>query len=227
MRVSRNRGPRYGWTGGAMRVRGIVNSFTERTAETGYGQTRQTNRTWDFAIAQYDDAGNRIASTPIQMIARRFDGSIQNGDEVEVDVPGNWQGGRAVHVKRVFNVSSGVNVQGREPTWQPFGYGIAFLLMGAIFVSLGYAFWGDIRNGVIQVPGIAAARTIVPDVAGFNSVRAVIALRDAHLDSVTEDESSTQVPFGQVIRTDPASGAEISKGAQVVIFVSVGPRRGQ
>jgi serine/threonine-protein kinase len=69
-----------------------------------------------------------------------------------------------------------------------------------------------------------AAKVAVPVVAGFDEPTARAAIEDAGLVVGTvSTEASPTVPKGQVIRTDPAGGAEVDEGASVSLFLSGGP----
>lgn len=60
----------------------------------------------------------------------------------------------------------------------------------------------------------------VPDVTGFNNVRAAIRISDAGLRSETESENSSTVPFGRVIRTEPSAGTSLPRDSRVTMYVS-------
>jgi len=64
----------------------------------------------------------------------------------------------------------------------------------------------------------------VPDVLGLTEDDAKRRVRRAALRPVTDRESSTRVPEGTVIRTDPGSGTAIERGSRVTLIVSAGAK---
>ena len=63
----------------------------------------------------------------------------------------------------------------------------------------------------------------VPDVVGQTEDDARRRVRQADLRIATERESSTKIPEGTVIRTDPGPGRLIERNSSVTLFVSSGP----
>jgi len=67
------------------------------------------------------------------------------------------------------------------------------------------------------------AEAAVPKVTAGSTVAAATALLDhAHLGATTRSSSSTTVPVGRVIGTDPAAGTALHQGDRVVLLVSSG-----
>jgi len=64
--------------------------------------------------------------------------------------------------------------------------------------------------------------SVVPDVAGATYESASDALRGVDLVPLEMRESSTTVPEGQVVRTDPEQGARVAPNTQVDVYVSTG-----
>jgi eukaryotic-like serine/threonine-protein kinase len=64
----------------------------------------------------------------------------------------------------------------------------------------------------------------VPDVLGLSEVDARRRLRRAGFKPFIQREGSTKVVAGNVIRSDPGSGARIERDSRVTLFVSTGPR---
>jgi serine/threonine-protein kinase len=67
------------------------------------------------------------------------------------------------------------------------------------------------------------ARKSVPGVGGMTVAEATQALTDAGFEVNQRSESSSSVPEGRVIRTEPGSGAQAEEGSTVTIIVSTGP----
>jgi beta-lactam-binding protein with PASTA domain len=65
----------------------------------------------------------------------------------------------------------------------------------------------------------------VPDVLGLTEADAKRRVRRADLRPAVDQESSRRVPAGNVIRTDPGSGAAIERGSRVTLFVSSGAKQ--
>jgi serine/threonine-protein kinase len=69
-------------------------------------------------------------------------------------------------------------------------------------------------------------RADVPDVVGAKESAAVSTLTAAGFTvAVTDRQFSEKVPVGEVISTDPQTGAGARKGSQVALIVSLGPER--
>jgi serine/threonine-protein kinase len=64
----------------------------------------------------------------------------------------------------------------------------------------------------------------VPVVAGMTVNQATKSLHDIKLSPTFTDESSTTVPKGRVIRTNPGAGVIASKGDSVTVYVSSGAK---
>ena len=94
---------------------------------------------------------------------------------------------------------------------------LAVLLLGAVIAA------AVLMNNEPEAP--AAPETVaVPSVAGKDEATARSEIEAAGLDVGTvETEASPTVAEGQVIRTDPAGGAQVEKGSTVGLFVSAGP----
>ena len=93
---------------------------------------------------------------------------------------------------------------------------LALLLLGGV-IAAAIALQGD-----PEPP--AAQKVAVPVVAGMDEATARAAIVDAGLVVGTvSTEASPTVPEGQVIRSDPAGGAQVDEGATVGLAVSGGP----
>jgi eukaryotic-like serine/threonine-protein kinase len=65
----------------------------------------------------------------------------------------------------------------------------------------------------------------VPDVLQLAEADAKRRVRAAGLTSEVQRESSTKVPAGLVIRTDPSAGRPVDRRSEVTLFVSSGPEQ--
>ncbi len=65
-------------------------------------------------------------------------------------------------------------------------------------------------------------KVVIPNVANLTSVAAANQLGGLGLVTTEQNEASDSIAAGTVIRTDPPAGAEVAKGASVVLVVSTG-----
>jgi hypothetical protein len=93
-------------------IRGVVLSIQQRFESAG-------EIVWDLRVAQHDDAGNTIATVPVEIRGRTLDGSINIGDVLEIE--GKWQPGQVLHPTQILDVTSGVTYSFVRPWWQLFG----------------------------------------------------------------------------------------------------------
>ena len=71
-------------------------------------------------------------------------------------------------------------------------------------------------------PVTAPVAVAIPDVAGLPFDTAAARLRDLGLEVVRTNRSSTSVPAGSVIGTDPAIGTQVLTSSTIAIVVSSG-----
>ncbi len=100
-------------------------------------QTRQevdmpgrTITVWSFRLERYDKNGNRLSPVPVEMRARRFRGSISDGDWLEMR--GRLRFGGTLSATRAWNRTTGARVKGKGVG----KVGCSFLVLAAIFVFL-------------------------------------------------------------------------------------------
>ncbi|HYI52139.1 MAG TPA: Stk1 family PASTA domain-containing Ser/Thr kinase [Microbacterium sp.] len=89
---------------------------------------------------------------------------------------------------------------------------LAVLLISVLFWVMSIRPGGD----------VPANARLVPDVAGMTYERASTEIGEADLISFRVDEPNADVAVGNVIRTDPESGASVSPGQEVRVYVSSG-----
>ena len=81
-------------------------------------------------------------------------------------------------------------------------------------------------NSVVTVVSSAGpAPIIVPDVGGKSQTDATTTLSTAGFRVALTSDSSSSVPVGFVIRTQPAAGTEAPKDSTVTLVISTGPRQ--
>ena len=80
-------------------------------------------------------------------------------------------------------------------------------------------------GGLWYVTAGPGASVVVPDVAGDPAQEAASTLEEHDLEVTEREAFDESVPAGDTISSDPASGAEASKGSEVTVVVSKGPER--
>ncbi len=86
-------------------IKGTVSGFQQRYEPTGRGLSRLV---WDFRLERQDAAGNALPRVAVQMRGRSFEGSVANGDQVEVE--GSPREG-VILARRVRNLTSNATVR--------------------------------------------------------------------------------------------------------------------
>lgn len=90
-------------------------------------------------------------------------------------------------------------------------------LLAVLLISV--LFWVVTIRPANEVPSSAR---IVPDVTGMTFERAAEELQGEDLEAAEIGEPNGEVPEGTVIRTDPESGASVTPGQEVRVYVSEG-----
>lgn len=195
---------------------GRVAQFQPSTQDSGYGEAKATLQVWDFEVQHLNDAGDVDRAVPVHMVGQAFDGRIRNDEQVRIDLPGSWHEGTTVEVDRIFSETRNVWVAASRPRSAggicliPFV--IIFLLVAAGFVYVGFQ----------VVPHLPIGNATVPNVVGESSSQALTEVSNAGFQWSTDNESSSSVPFGHVIRTNPPAGATASRGSNVTVVISIG-----
>jgi PASTA domain len=216
------RDPTLSPKGGASRMAefvGRVAQFQQSTQDSGYGEGKETLQVWDFEVQHLNDAGDVDRAVPVHMVGRAFDGRIRNDEQVRIDLPASWREGTSAQVDRIFSETRNVWVaasgkrSGGGLCLIPFV--IFFLLVVAGIVFIGFQ--------VVPHLNLPIGNATVPNVIGEDSSQALTELSNAGFEWSTDNESSSTVPFGHVISTDPQPGATASKGSIVKVVISTGP----
>lgn len=95
---------------------------------------------------------------------------------------------------------------------------LIWVLAAVAVLAVGGIIWAIVAN---QKPPVDPMVTI-PTVAGQQQEAAFTALREADLLPTPAQEAS-DLPAGQVTRTEPAEGTEVEKESEVTVFISTGP----
>jgi serine/threonine-protein kinase len=138
------------------------------------------------------------------------------------------QGEKTVRVPRVVNLKQ----QDAEDELVNNGFKVGTITPQASdTIAAGVVLDQDPKAGD-QAPAGAAVNLVVssgkdqvtiPNEAGKDAAVAANDLGRLGLETKTEQEASTSVPSGKVIRTDPAAGQKADKGSTVTLVVSSGP----
>ena len=67
---------------------------------------------WDFRLERADEKGAPLPRIPVEMRGQGFDGSLSDGDWVQVD--GKWQQGETLHVDAARNLTTGAEVRSKR-----------------------------------------------------------------------------------------------------------------
>jgi serine/threonine-protein kinase len=119
---------------------------------------------------------------------------------------------RAVPVRGVPLSASMSEVQRQERTRR------LIFILAALLVALAI-----IAYFLLQSLGVMSGSVTVPNVVGETAQAATQAMRNDHLTVGSTTQRTSSVPKGQVISTDPAAGASVSKNTSVTLIVSDGP----
>lgn len=91
-------------------------------------------------------------------------------------------------------------------------------LLAVVLISVLFWVW----TLSMQKTEVPTNSRMVPDVTGMTYERANQELADDDLLAIREDENSSDVAVGNVIRTDPEAGASVSPNQEVRVYVSLG-----
>jgi len=93
------------------KFRGIVQGFRHRSEEETIGLSKQQWYVWTFRVVSFDSIPAR--SVAVQMRGPSFSGFIEDGDEVGLF--NEWQEGKPVLAKRIYNLDRKTMVEPQEP----------------------------------------------------------------------------------------------------------------
>jgi F0F1-type ATP synthase membrane subunit b/b' len=108
---------------GRATVEGQVRGIQQRTESIGQSSSTMV---WTFRIERYDHDGNRLPPIPVQMRSIAFEGSLSEGDEVEIT--GVWKDG-TLHTEDVQNLTTGATVKKKSSS-------SLGCLLGAVFLVI-------------------------------------------------------------------------------------------
>lgn len=207
---------------GRTQIRGIARSVQTRAATDMTGGASVLS----FRIDQYDASGNRL--DPVGVELRSHSGG-QVSDGEEVDVRGRWRHG-TLRADRVINLTTGAEVRGLTRTVRRAVFALLALFVAAFLVFavvLGISVYHSIRdNNGLGVGGQGSASSVrVPDIAGMDNVTGARQLSGAGLRFDSRNEANPTIPFGIVIRTEPAAGSTLPPDTVVTMVLSDGPQR--
>jgi hypothetical protein len=96
------------------KIRGIVRGFQSRSESQSMGQGHRTWTVWTFRLESHDQGSNLVQRIPVEMRGLSMEGSINDGDEVEI--PGRWQPGQTVQPSEAYNVTTHSTVRSKGVT---------------------------------------------------------------------------------------------------------------
>jgi hypothetical protein len=132
-------------------IKGRVSGMQQR-AEVAL---RTSWAVWDFRLERTTSDGKPLPRVPVEMRGRRFEGSITNGDVVEIAA--NWTQGQILHTREVHNATTGVTVKARglsRGQWIAIN-AITLLVMALILLVVGFTIldqWRGIHVRPIPPP---------------------------------------------------------------------------
>jgi hypothetical protein len=212
---------------------GIVRGKLERSESQ---RIRYPDRRWgettltvvSFRVDQFDKAGNRTSSIPVEMRGFAFTGHLADGDTVEIH-------GRAVNgvvytesvqnrtTGSIFSVAPQRGVPRHPKTrgaLKAFGCLLTtvLILIGLLFVAT--------TSGWLRDPSQETPATVtIPNITGENIVNGHKLLERAGVpfnDIYTSDKPSSFANFGNVLGTDPPAGSKVKVGTVVRMYVGDG-----
>ncbi|MDQ3742449.1 MAG: hypothetical protein M3389_16080, partial [Actinomycetota bacterium] len=122
---------------GASGIVGIARGLRERSEWRDSGAHYMVT----FRVERHDAYGAPLAPVPVELVGRRIEGVIQDGDWVEV--PPHWQPGETLRTTTVRNLTTGAEFRARGYSkairvvqWVFFAIVIAFILAVAISIAI-------------------------------------------------------------------------------------------
>jgi hypothetical protein len=118
------------WAAKGNKVIGEAHEYRPRSEGTAF-------TVWSFRVDRYDKSGNRLPPVPVEMKGLQFDGSLSEGDWVEV--PGAWKPGEVMKPTRFNNLTTGATIKSKTPFLFKISQVIAFviaLVVIAIFIGI-------------------------------------------------------------------------------------------
>ncbi len=115
------------------RVIGEVREFRERRETEG----NFTWTIWSFRVERYDESGNRMQPVPVEIRGMKFEGTISEGDWVEL--PELWKPGEVASPKKFTNLTTGAIISGSVPVGTKIGMTCGWIMF-VIFIGAVIAF---------------------------------------------------------------------------------------
>jgi hypothetical protein len=222
-------------------VSGIVRGKSERSEQERvqypdghWGEASLT--VVSFRVDEFDGAGNRVRSVPVEMRGTAYTGHLTDGDTISAQ--GTSYGG-VVHCTEIVDAASGARFtatdQNAQESKRPLPIRIALgafvvfvvVFLVIVFAILGASIFGFRLPGGIggtgsDGPGSTPSSVVkaIPNVVGENNVNAATLLDDAGFHHyLFEDVKGPSSRFGRVLRTTPTAGTKVSTSTQIRIYI--------
>lgn len=101
--------------------------------------------------------------------------------------------------------------------------GVGFVPLGKSWQSMPCLPESSTENGTTSTVPCPSVTETVPDVVGMFTPNGVVALQQAGVYAVVENEHSRSVPGGHIVRTTPSAGVKLPARSPVVMYNSLGP----
>ena len=115
------------------RIVGEVREFRERHEPQG----NINWIIWTFRVERYDKSGNQMQPVPVEMKGLKFEGTISEGDWVEL--PGQWKPGEIASPKKFINLTTGSEIRGSVPAGAKISWTCGWIMF-AVFILAVIAF---------------------------------------------------------------------------------------
>ncbi|MGD8603105.1 MAG: hypothetical protein PVF49_00900 [Anaerolineales bacterium] len=90
------------------KIVGYVRGLSQRMAQMG----QQTTQIYSFRVETFDAQGNRQSPVTVEMQGIGFEGSLNEGDQVEIDK--KPRPGKAIKINKLMNLTSGAVFKAKD-----------------------------------------------------------------------------------------------------------------
>jgi hypothetical protein len=122
--------------------KGQVSGFQQRVEPSG----GKTVLVWDFRLERHDEAKHPLPRMAVEMRGPAFEGSISNGDIVEVE--GHLGSSNVLHANRLRNLSTNATVSARGIVTRrisTFVFLLIFVVVAGFILSVVLKIFGTLK----------------------------------------------------------------------------------